>query len=110
MATSNERPPSANGSLSGTSVLAEDGSKNAPKAHVAQAKIDLLVDDITDTCGWLVDQLNVIPSQRAAGDHSGMIYTLRRSRCYWRHISESARELAAANDERLSGLRQESGQ
>jgi hypothetical protein len=56
--------------------------------------------------GWLVDQLYVLPAQRAAGDYSGMLYTLRRSRAYWRHISEVARELASANDERLSSLRQ----
>jgi hypothetical protein len=74
----------------------------AEKADVAQAKIDLLTDDIADTAGWLVSQLSVIPSQREAADIVGIIYTLRRSRAYWRHISEVARELAAVNDERLS--------
>jgi hypothetical protein len=82
----------------------------APKANVSQAKIDLLADDIVVTAGWLVDQLYVAPAQRAAGDVTGMIYTLRRSRAYWRHISEVARELASANDERLSALRQAEAQ
>jgi hypothetical protein len=64
------------------------------KPHVTQARIDLLADDITDTAGWLIDQLNCLPAQRVAGDTVGIIYTLRRSRAYWRHISESAAELA----------------
>jgi hypothetical protein len=78
----------------------------SPAPSINQAKLDLIVDDIVDTAGWLVDQLYVLPAQRAAADYSGMLYTLRRSRAYWRHISEVARELAAANDERLSALRQ----
>jgi hypothetical protein len=87
-----------------------DSRVNAPKAHIAQARIDQLVDDITDTAGWLVTQLSVLPSQCAAADYSGMLYTLRRSRCYWRHISESAAQLATANDERLSAIRQDGRQ
>jgi hypothetical protein len=78
----------------------------APKANVSQAKIDLLADDIVDTAGWLVDQLYVLPAQRAAGDIVGMIYTLRRARAYWVAVSGSTRELVAANGEQLSELRQ----
>jgi hypothetical protein len=76
------------------------------KPHVTQARIDLLADDIVDTAGWLIDQLNCLPAQRAAGDITGVIYTLRRSRSYWKHVAETAAELVAANDERLSALRQ----
>jgi hypothetical protein len=78
----------------------------AQKAHVLQAKIDLLVDDIVDTAGWLISQLSVLPSQRETGDVTGLIYTLRRSRAYWKHIAEIAAELVTLNDERLSATRQ----
>jgi hypothetical protein len=83
-----------------------DGFENAPKAHVAQAKGDLLADDVVDTAGWLIDQLNCLPAQRAAGDVTGMIYTLRRSRAFWIAISGSAKELVERNDELISALRQ----
>jgi hypothetical protein len=73
---------------------------------VLQAQIDLLADDVVDTAGWLISQLSVLPSQREAGDVTGLIYTLRRSRAYWKHIAETAVELVAADDERLSALRQ----
>jgi hypothetical protein len=89
------------------SSSAVDPSSIGPNAKVAQVKIDMLVDDIVDTAGWLVSQLSVLPSQRAAGDVAGMIYTLRRCRAYWKSISGSALELATANDDRLSALRQE---
>jgi hypothetical protein len=81
-----------------------------PNANVLQARIDLLADDIVDTAGWLIDQLNCLPAQRAAGDITGVIYTLRRARAYWVAVSGSARELVAANGEHLSALRQESDQ
>jgi hypothetical protein len=106
---SNERPPSLNGSPSETSFLAGEASENAPKARVEQAKINLLVDDIVDTTGWLVDQLNVLPAQRVAGDVTGMIYTLRRARAYWKAISGSAAELVSVEGERLSAIRQADG-
>jgi hypothetical protein len=107
MAKSNENPAVGAAGFGDMSLPGGiDGSDTAPNACVAQVKIDMLVDDIVDTAGWLLHQLNVLPAQRAAGDVSGMIYTLRRSRAYWRAISGSATELVVANDERLSALRQ----
>ena len=79
------------------------------KPAVTQARIDLIADDIVDSAGWLIDQLNCLPTQRAAGDIVGMIYTLRRSRAYWIAISGSAKELVERNDARLSELRQLGG-
>jgi hypothetical protein len=110
MSPQRETPPGQTAGLKDMSLPGGiDGSFNAPKARVEQAKIDLLVDDITDIAGWLVDQLNVLPAQRAAGDFAGMLYTLRRSRAYWIAVAGSARELAAVNDERLSAIRQAEG-
>ena len=108
----NEGVPSAKGAPGNSSSIGiGDGSENAPKAQLDQVKIDLLADDITDTSGWLVSQLHVIPAQREAGDIAGLLYTLRRSRCYWQHITESAWELAEAHGQQLSALRQaEDGQ
>jgi hypothetical protein len=106
MSPQNESPCVAPGLVVEDDFLSRKHSDDAPKAQVSQAKIWLLTDDIVDTAGWLVAQLSVLPSQSEAGDVSGLIYTLRRSRCYWRHISEVARELAEANDARLSAIRQ----
>lgn len=89
-----------------SSCLAADSSVNAPKADVAQAKIELIAEDVIDTAGWMVSQLKVLPAQLASADYAGMIYTLRRARSYWKAISGSAADLVAANDERLSALRQ----
>jgi hypothetical protein len=112
MAPTNQNPPAgvADGLNSNAFPGGNCNQDTAPKVGVAQAKIDLLVDDVVDTAGWLISQLSVLPSQRVAGDVTGFIYTLRRSRPYWKHIAETAVELVAANDERLSGLRQESDQ
>ena len=106
-----ETPPGQTAGLGNMSLPGGiDASENAPKARVEQAKIELVADDITDTAGWLIDQLNCLPAQRAANDFGGMVYTLRRSRAYWLAISGSAVELVAANDARLSALRQAEGQ
>lgn len=107
--TARAAPAIAGSDPHNSSCLAADGSENASKADVFQAKIDLLVDDVVDTAKFMVDQLYVLPAQRVAADYSGMLYTLRRSRCYWRHISAVARELAEINNDRLSALRQAEG-
>jgi hypothetical protein len=80
-----------------------------PNANVLQAQIDLIADEVVDSAGWLIDQLNCLPAQRAAGDIVGMIYSLRRARAYWLSTSGSAKELVERNDERLSALRQSEG-
>jgi hypothetical protein len=101
----NETPPDKAGLLDINS-LAGNSIENAPKYEVSQAEIGLLVDDICDTVGCMITQLYVVIAMRDAGDTAGLIYALRRGRPYWKHISESARDLIAADAERLSALRQ----
>ena len=58
----------------------------------------------------MIAQLNAALAMADAGDTVGLIYALRRSRAYWRSISESAADLVAADAERLSALRQTEGE
>jgi hypothetical protein len=81
-------------------------SKITPKAHVTQAKIELLFDDIGCNIGGFIATLNAAVAMRDAGDSVGVIYALRRGRAYWKAISLSAAELVAVDAERLSALRQ----
>jgi hypothetical protein len=81
-----------------------------PSAKISQAKIEILIDDITDTAGWLVDTLRCLPTQRVAGDIDGLLHSLRRARGYWRVISGEASLLAAAHGDLLSAERQEGSQ
>jgi|ERR1019366_2524023 hypothetical protein len=81
------------------------------KPGAAQARIELLFDDIGDNTGAMISTLNAALAMRDAGDSVGLIYGLRKARCYWRAISASAVELVAVDAERLSALRQgEAGQ
>lgn len=78
-----------------------------PNIEVAHEKIAQLVGDISDSAGVMIAQLAAAIAMAEAGDTVGLVYALRRSRAYWRHISESAVDLVAADAERLSALRQE---
>jgi hypothetical protein len=78
-----------------------------PSAEISQAKIEILLDDLTDTGGWMVAQMNCLPNQRLAGDVDGFLHTLRRARCYWLAIAAEARLLVEAHGDLLSALRQE---
>lgn len=69
-----------------------------PKTHIAQAKCDLLVDDIGSNVSAMMAQLDVILAMRAANDPTGLLYGLRRARAYWSAIAASARELAALRE------------
>jgi hypothetical protein len=91
------------------SCLAADGSENAPKAHVAQAKIELLREDIAETIGWFIPALNSAIAMLDASDIIGTIYALRRCRAYWLHIASCAAELVAVNAEMQSAPRQGGG-
>jgi len=71
-----------------------DNREINPKTHVAQAKCDLLVDDIGCNVSAMMAQLDVILAMRAANDPTGLLYGLRRARAYWSAIAASARELA----------------
>jgi hypothetical protein len=76
-----------------------------PTANVAQAKIDLLFDDIGPNLYAMGAMLNAAAAMHEAGDPAGLLYALRRMRAYWRPITGSAAELVAADAERLSALR-----
>jgi hypothetical protein len=78
-----------------------------PSAEISQAKIEILLADLTDTGGWMVAQMNCLPNQRLAGDVDGFLHTLRRARCYWLVIAAEARLLVEAHGDLLSALRQE---
>jgi hypothetical protein len=88
-------------------LVTSDKSDIKQKTEVPQALIELLFDDIGDNTGALISTLNAALAMRDAGDSVGLIYGLRRARCYWKSISASAAELVAADADRLSALRQE---
>jgi hypothetical protein len=91
-----------------TSLGGATNTKNiSRKIEVPQALIEHLFEDIGDNTGALISTLNAALAMRDAGDSVGLIYGLRRARCYWRAISTSAAELVAADADRLSALRQE---
>jgi hypothetical protein len=93
-----------------TSHLAPKEPMQAPRdGAVAQAKIELLVDDIGCNVGILIATLNVALAMRDAGDTTGLLYALRRAKAYWRAISASAADLVAAEAPRQSLLRQREG-
>ena len=80
---------------------------HAPKEHVAQAKINLLSDEIYHSASALSHTLDVLFAGYEANDIAVQIHALRQSRRYWRFIAALAQELVAADAERLSALRQE---
>ncbi len=96
--------------LGNSSCLAADSPKIAPSLATAQAKIELIRDDLAATISPLQATLDYALAMYAAHDDCGLVYSLRRARAYWQAISGSARDLVAAEAERLSALRQEGGQ
>jgi hypothetical protein len=72
----------------------------------AEARVDLLLDDIGENAGAMIVSLNVLLAMRDTRDAMGMIYSARRARAYWMAIAGSARDLVAAEAQRLSILRQ----
>jgi hypothetical protein len=60
------------------------------KHQVAQAKIELLHDDLGCNVSQLQVQLDCAIAMIYAGDTVGTIYSLRRSKAIWRAISRSA--------------------
>jgi hypothetical protein len=96
--------------LENTSLLGASDTKNPrQKIEVPQARIELLFEDIGDNTGAMISMLNAALAMRDAGDSVGLIYGLRKARCYWKAISASAAELVAAEAERLSAIRQGGG-
>lgn len=78
-----------------------------PNADIAQAKIEFLLDDIGCNVSALQVNLDCAYAMRIAGDTTGLLYSLRRCRAYWKYISIAAAELVAVDAERFSALRQE---
>jgi hypothetical protein len=90
-----------------TTLIETFDKKNISQKPVApQARIELLFEDIGDNTGAMISTLKAALAMRDAGDSVGLIYGLRRSRCYWKAICASAAELVAAEAERLSATRQ----
>ena len=96
----------ASNAFSSENDIRADAPTCQPEKPASQAKIELLVDDIGDTVGCLIATLSAALAMRDAGDTVGLVYSLRRARAYWTAISGSAKELVAADAERLSALRQ----
>jgi hypothetical protein len=93
-----ETPPLGEAGLANSSCVAADGREQTPKTHVAQVKIDLLVDDIGCNISAMMVQLDVVLAMGAANDPTGLLYGLRRARACWSAIAASARELAALRE------------
>jgi hypothetical protein len=109
MALTNENPPAG-----GADGLRDDAfpgrnctSKIPQKAHVAQAKIELIRDDLAANISQLCLLADVALAMLAASDNVGTLYGLRRMRGYWLAISGSAAELGSCHAELLSALRRE---
>jgi hypothetical protein len=107
MSIPHERAPSGESALSESAFPGGNcSSELSQKAHVAQAKLELLDDDLGCNISAMIATLEAALAMRAADNRTGLIYGLRCSRAYWRAISLSAAELVAADAERLSALRQ----
>ncbi len=101
------KPPSAKGGPGNlSSIGVGDSTENASKAHVAQARIELIRDDIAATVSALQAALDCALAMHAAQDDCGLTYALRRAAAYWQSVSSSAKELAAIEGERQSVIRQ----
>jgi hypothetical protein len=75
----------------------------------AAVKIRLLLADIGASIGPLECQLACLAAHVAAGDSTGVVYALRRLKAHWRCLDLDARDLIAADAERLSAIRQQAG-
>lgn len=92
-----------------SSCLAADSFEIAPRLATAQAKVDLIRDDLAATISPLQATLDCALTMCAARDDCGLGYTLRRAGDYWQFISGSARALVAAEAEGFCALRLEGG-
>jgi hypothetical protein len=68
-----------------------------------------LLADIAASIGPLECQLACLAAHVAAGDSTGVVYALRRLKAHWRCLDLDARDLIAADAERLSAIRQQAG-
>lgn len=113
MASSNAARPAparpGNGPQNASSLGSGDGSEVTPKAHVAQANIELIREDIVSTIGPMIATLETALAMAAIPDDTGPKYSLRCARAYWLSIAGSAAELVAAEAERQSTLLQGEG-
>ncbi|HXW71995.1 MAG TPA: hypothetical protein VEK34_11215 [Methylocella sp.] len=106
MTPQNETPADGPGLAESTFPGGNCSFEITTKAHVAQAKIELLIDDIGCNVGVLINTLHAVLALRDAEDVKGMLYSLRRGKGYWKAISLSAAELIAVAAEQQSAIRQ----
>lgn len=100
MIHTNETPPLGLAGLEENAFLGGNcSSEITPKAHVAQAKANLLRDDLTANISQMSLHLDVALATLAAADDCGLIYSLRRCAAYWKAISGSARDFVALRSE-----------
>ncbi len=72
-------------------------------------KTAILLEDIGASLGPIELQLACLAAHVAAGDSAGAVYSLKRLKAIWYSLYLAARDLIAADAERLSAIRQQAG-
>ena len=96
--TNPKRNPPAGGAdgLGNTSLLGSiDGSKTTKSSYIAQAKIEMICEEIGWVVSPMISTLEAALAMREAGNIPGFVYGLRCAGAYWRNISVNARDLVA---------------
>jgi hypothetical protein len=93
---SKPNPPAGADGLGNTSLLGGiDGSETTKSSDIAQAKIEMICDEIGWVVSPMISTLEAALAMRKAGNIPGFVYGLRCAGAYWRNISVNARDLVA---------------
>jgi hypothetical protein len=79
--------------LRNMSCVTADGPNIAQNHEVAQARIELLREEIVATVSPLIATLEAALAMSAIPDDAGLIYALRSAQAYWQCAAASAAEL-----------------
>ena len=103
--TNPKRNPPAGGAdgLGNTSLLGSiDGSKTTKSSYIAQAKIEMICEEIGWVVSPMISTLEAALAMRKAGNIPGFVYGLRCAGAYWRNIAANAKDLVALHQEGAS--------
>jgi hypothetical protein len=103
--TNPKRNPPAGGAdgLGNTSLLGSiDGSKTTKSSYIAQAKIEMICEEIGWVVSPMISTLEAALAMREAGNIPGFVYGLRCAGAYWRNIAANAKDLVALHQEGAS--------
>jgi hypothetical protein len=79
-----------------------DGSETTKSSDIAQAKIEMICDEIGWVVSPMISTLEAALAMREAGNIPGFVYGLRCAGAYWRNIAANAKDLVALHQEGAS--------